>query len=325
MLTDFSIVFGGAAAILVLAEVVIRETLRLAHHYGFSGTFAGLTVLSIGTSLLEIVTHVIGSIHILIEPRTLYTMSGLLLGSNVGSDIFQQNFVLPLVGLLAAVVVERRNLVIEVGGLLAASTLLWFACAGGFISRIEGALLVAAYLAYLACLGRNGVRDHSTVVNQRLAPRRLAVCAALITACFAGMALAANPVLHAATRLVATLPMSASLFGVVVLGVCAALPELATALVSVARGEKEISAGILIGSNITNPLLGVGLGALISTYAVPAAVFWYDLPVKITTGAMLYVFLLRQERLGRAPLLVLLATYFAYLSLRPALFPQDWW
>jgi cation:H+ antiporter len=312
MLTDFGIVLGGAVTILVLAEIVIRQTLRLARHYGLSGTFAGLTILSIGTSLLEIVTHVIGSVHIVAEPKSIDTLSALLLGSNVGSDIFQQNFVLPLVGLLAAVVVERRNLLIEVGGLVAASALLWLTCAGGLISRGEGAVLVTAYLAYLAWLGRNGVRDHTAVVNQRLAPRRVVGCAASISACCCGMALAANPV-----------PMSASLFGVVVLGVCAALPELATALVSVAKGEKEVSAGILIGSNITNPLLGVGLGAMISTYTVPAVVILYDLPVKIATAALLWMFLLRHERLRRAELLVLLATYFVYLLMRPLLFARD--
>lgn len=323
MVTDFGVMFGGVAAILVLAELVIRQTQRLARHYGFSGTFVGLTILSIGTSLLEIMTHVIGSVHIVRDPPAIDILSALLIGSNVGSDIFQQNFVLPLVGLLAAVVVERRNLTIEVGGLIAASALLWLACAGGLISRFEGALLVAAYVAYLAYLARNGVRDDGTVTNQRLAGKSLAICMALIVTCFAGMALAANPVLDAATRLVARLPMSASLFGVVVLGVSAALPELATALIAVARGEKAVSAGILIGSNITNPLLGVGLGAMISTYTVPTVVLWYDLPIKIATGALLYAFLARHERLRRWELLLLLATYFVYVLLRPLLFARD--
>ncbi len=65
------------------------------------------------------------------------------------------------------------------------------------------------------------------------------------------------------------LPIIASFFGVLVLGVATALPELTTALVSIAKGEKDISAGLLIGSNVTNPLLGIGLGAMISTYTLP--------------------------------------------------------
>jgi len=119
MLADLLVVLGGALAIMLVAEVVIRLTLRLARHYGLSGSFVGLTILSIGTSLLEIMTHIVGSMRILREPETMDTLSGLLLGSNIGSDIFQQNFVLPLVGLIGTVTVARRMLATEVGALIA--------------------------------------------------------------------------------------------------------------------------------------------------------------------------------------------------------------
>lgn len=150
---DFAVVIGGALAILLLAEIVIRHSVRLAGHFGFSGAFVGLTILSIGTSLLEIMIHVMGSVQILRARSSAATLSALLIGNNIGSDIFQQNFVLPLVALLGTVVVRRRNLLLEVGGLLAASALLWLICLGGAITRIEGALLVAAYIAYLIYVG----------------------------------------------------------------------------------------------------------------------------------------------------------------------------
>lgn len=323
MLADFLIVLGGALAILLLAEIVIRATLRLAGHYGLSGSFVGLTVLSVGTSLLEIVTHVIGSARILRAPESMDTLSALLLGSNVGSDIFQQNFVLPLVGLLGTVVVARRLLAVEVGGLLAASGLLWLACLGGTVTRLEGALLVAAYLGYLYYLARARRHDGARAHRARLARGRAPLLALLVTACFAAMALAANPVLAAAERLVAALPLSASLFGVLVLGVCAALPELMTALVSILKGQRDISAGILIGSNITNPLFGAGLGALISGYTVPAVIVAYDLPVKIATGVLLYLFLWRRADLSRAEAFALIGLYLGYVALRGAWFPAD--
>lgn len=322
MLANFLIVLGGALAILLLAELVIRATLRLAGHYGLSGSFVGLTVLSIGTSLLEIVTHVIGSARILRAPESMDTLSALLLGSNIGSDIFQQNFVLPLVGLLGTVVVARRLLAVEVGGLLAASGLLWLACLGGTVTRLEGALLVATYLGYLYYLARTRHNDGARV-HARLAHGRAPLLALLVTACFAAMALVANPVLAAAERLVAALPLSASLFGVLVLGVCAALPELMTALVSILKGQRDVSAGILIGSNITNPLFGAGLGALISGYTVPAVIVVYDLPVKLATGALLYAFLWRRADLSRAEAFALIGLYLAYVVLRGLWFPAD--
>jgi cation:H+ antiporter len=322
MLADLLIVLGGALAILLVAEIVIRLTLRLARHYGLSGSFVGLTVLSIGTSLLEIMTHIVGSVRILHEPEAMNTLSGLLLGSNIGSDIFQQNFVLPLVGLIGTVAIARRMLTTEVGALIAASSLLWLACLGGVVTRLEGGLLVLAYIAYLYYLGR--VRHDARSREHSPLPRfRALQLALLIIACFVTMGLLADPVLAAAQRLVTMLPLSASLFGVLVLGICAALPELMTALVSILKGQRDISAGILIGSNITNPLFGAGLGALISGYTVPAVITLYDLPVKIATGALLFLFLWRNESLDRYAALILLALYLGYVLLRAVFFPGD--
>lgn len=323
MLPDLLVVVGGALVILVLAEIVLRETLALMAHYRVSGSFVGLTALSIGTSLLEIVTHVIGSVRIVRVPESMDTLSGLLIGSNIGADILQQNFVLPLVALIGSVVVVRRLLLVEVGGLIAASCLLWIACAGGVVSRFEGLLLLLAYTGYLAYVARTGAHAGRVAPPRHLGRMRRYRAIATTVLAFAAMAWVADPLLLAATRLVARLPLSASFFGVIVLGVAATLPELVTALVSIAKGQRDISAGILIGSNITNPLLGVGLGALISSYTAPAVTVYYDLPVKVATAALLYVFLRRRDRLGRGPAVALMLAYLAYLGARPLLFPED--
>jgi cation:H+ antiporter len=96
-----------------------------------------------------------------------------------------------------------------------------------------------------------------------------------------------------------------------------------TALVSILKGQRDISAGILIGSNITNPLFGAGLGALVSGYTVPAVIVVYDLPVKLATGALLYLFLWRRADLSRLEALVLMGLYAGYVVLRGLWFPAD--
>jgi cation:H+ antiporter len=323
VLLDSFIVVGGALAILMLAEIVIRQTLRLAAHFGLSGNFIGLTILSVGTSLVEIITHVVGSVRIVWQPDLMNTLSAMLIGSNIGSDIFQQNVVLAIVGLIGTVVVVRRNLTIEIGALVAASLLLLATCLGGMITRLEGLLLTLTYLAYLYVLWRREPNEHPALARKCIRPAALAATGIAVALCFVGMAMVADPLLAAATRLVARLPMSASLFGVVVLGVCTALPELMTALVSIAKGQREISAGILIGSNITNPLLSAGLGAMISGYTVPTVIVVYDLPVKIATGVLLYLFLWRRSDLSRLEAVTLVAVYFGYILARGVFFPQD--
>ena len=91
MIIEFVSILFGVLIILLLSQIIINNAIKLADHFGLSHSFIGLTVLSIGTSIPEIVTHVIGSINILSNPSSIDTLSGLLIGTNIGSDIFQQN------------------------------------------------------------------------------------------------------------------------------------------------------------------------------------------------------------------------------------------
>jgi cation:H+ antiporter len=319
---DIAILAAGVLIVALLSEVVIRESLALAQRFGWSGTFVGLSILSIGTSLPEILTQIVGSAAILHDPALLDTMSGLMLGSNIGSDIFQQNFVLPLVALIGGVVVARRRREEELGGLIAASSLLWLLALDGLLSRWEGAVLTFAYLAYLVFLARRERPSH-TRPRAQAPTRRLLFAMAVLAASFIVMAIATVEVVAAAERLVRHLPVSASFFGILVLGIATALPELTTAMLSILKGERGISSGILIGSNITNPLLGIGLGSWLSTYSVPSVVVHYDLPVKIATAALIYAFVFRSLRLNRMQAAILMLLYLAYVLGRQLLFPMD--
>jgi cation:H+ antiporter len=322
MLIEALTILAGVVVILILAEIIIKHSIKLAGHFGLSGTFIGLTILSIGTSIPEIITHIIGSVNIVKDPSTMDTLSGLLIGTNIGSDIFQQNFVLAIIGLLGAVVVYKRNLNMEVGALIGAAALVWLFALGGKINRIEGLLLVVAYVAYLIYLKIRNVKEKTINLNH-LPKKNIVWAFFLIIIGFIIMGFATDEVLKASTILVKSLPISASFFGVILLGIASALPELTTSLLAVLRKKKDISVGILIGSNITNPLFGIGIGALISSYTVPDVVVLYDLPVKIGTALLIYYFLFKHEKLNKLNSIVLIVLFIAYLIIRQVYFPVD--
>ena len=323
MSRDVLIIIAGVIAILILADLVIRLSERLMRHYGVSGGLAGLTVLSVGASLFEISTHVIGSLKILRDPDSYGALSAILIGSNIGSDLFQQNLLLPAIALVATLTIPRKKVWSEVGGLIAAAVLFWFLCLDGRLTRADGAALVLLYAAYLFYLGRIEELDRKRFARQPLArPRLLALHVAIVVG-FALIAMFAGPVLDAATRVVGTLPISGSFFGVAVLGIAAAMPELSTAIAALRRGETDMAGGILIGSNVTNPMLAAGLGAMISTYGVPAVVTLLDLPIKIATGVLIYWAFWSNGRMHRVIAWTLIVTFFAYLQVRLVWFPLD--
>lgn len=323
MATSLAVFALGCAAILGLAELVVRRTIALARRFRLSGTFVGLTVLSIGTSLPEVVTHVAGSVRILRAPEERAEVSGLLLGANIGSDVFQQLFLLPLFGLLGAITVVRGDLLAKVGALVAATALLLALCFGDGLSRAEGGVLTVAYLAYLVFLWKRGERGEDVGAGERLGPGGVGGAAATVVLGFVAMGFAADRVVEASTAIVEAWGIGASFFGLLFLGVATALPEALTAGTAWRKGESQLCSSVLIGSNVTNPLFAVGVGALVSGYDVPRVARVYDLPFKLATALLLFVFLRRRADLDRAESIVLLVAYVAWLVARRIWFAED--
>ena len=87
----------GVIVILITGDFTINYCNRIGKHFRLSDAFLGMTILAIGTSFPEIIMHIVGSIKILKDPSLYTNMSNLLVGSNIGSDIFQQNFLLSMV------------------------------------------------------------------------------------------------------------------------------------------------------------------------------------------------------------------------------------
>ncbi|MBT4805438.1 sodium:calcium antiporter [Candidatus Woesearchaeota archaeon] len=335
MLSEILTLIVSVIAILILAEIAVRNSIRLAHHFNWSGTFIGLTILSIGTSIPEIMSAVVGSIDIVKEPSLMNTISGLIIGTNVGSDIFQQSFILAVVGLIGTIVVVKKNIISEVGALIAGAVLMWIMTIGGTINRFEGFIMFVAYIAYLFYLKKRQKKKkhedlnikhivHAKIKKKRKLPDwKIVFQITTIIIAFVIMAFAANIVIKTSTKLVSQLSISASFFGVLLLGIASALPELTTALVAVFKNKKGISAGVLIGSNVTNPLMGLGLGAMISGYAIPKVTMFYDLPFKIGIACLIFWFLWRNEKLNKWEAIILIIIFITYLVLRNFLFPID--
>jgi cation:H+ antiporter len=108
------------------------------------------------------------------------------------------------------------------------------------------------------------------------------------------------------------------------LGLASASPEFVTAISGVRHKAAGVSLGTLIGSNIANPLVAIGGGALLSTYSVPTPLVYWDLPMETMTAAALLVFLLLTgRRLGRAGGVYLIALYGLYIGVRVAFFAVD--
>ena len=334
----FAIIVVGLGSLVVLvlgANQAVKKLIGIANYFKLSSTFMGMTVLSIATSLPEITSHFTASVNILRGTLDYQTGSAIVLGANIGSDVVQQTFIMGLVILLSGTLYFRRYFLwksmIPMIGTTVMCIILGF---DGDFSRVDGAILFGTFLAYTYYLYADE-RKHYKEEDNQLQSEEMAddvpqngkevVRDSLITAVLLGVIISAASIVLKATEITVDITgVGGSLIGVMTLGLASALPELTTALAGIRHKEAGISLGTLVGSNITNPLLAIGGGALISTYAVPRPLIVWDLPWETLTGILLWIILyFNHGKLGKKSGIYLIVIYFIYLIFRGFFFNID--
>ena len=313
----------GAVALYALVTAssrAIDRLLALAEYYDVEELLVGLTVLALGTSLPELSAHLIASLGILSGTLDYEVTSAVVLGGNTGSSTVQQ---LLLVGILligyGRLRLTRAFVTESYLPMLAAFAVTGLLAWDGTVSRLDGALLLALYVAYVGVrLTRRG-SGPSPAEPPSANPRRDALVAAGLLLV---ILLAASLVLSVVEAAVSVLALGGSTVGVVTLGVAAALPELTAVVDAIRRRSPNVALGTLVGSNIVNPLVGIGLGGALSTYAVPPVVVQWDLPFKLVAGAGLLLWASRRDGdLTRTDGSYLLGLYALFVVGRLLLFP----
>jgi len=311
MIKELSLLIAGIIVLWASAELLIKALQVLATRLKISDTFVGLTVLSIGTTLPELGTHIASSMVILRGTD----ISGIALGTNIGSNIFQITVILGIVALYMTVHAHKKFLDSDYLIMLASILLLFvFSHTNGGIGRYEGAFLIVCYLVYLWRLGR--IEHFVHKVENEKHKKWLFIHALAVPVGIAILYFSANIVVKNAHKLAVLWGVSDSLIGVLIIGFGTALPELAAAIIALRRKSEGMSVGVLVGSNITNPLFGVGVGALISTYAVGDKIVNFDLPVWFFVSVVALLFFWRKLKIERREAVILIAMYVIYAWVR---------
>ncbi|MBN1812325.1 MAG: hypothetical protein JXA14_10850, partial [Anaerolineae bacterium] len=140
-----------ALALLVLsAELAVKKLIGLSGYFRLSTTFMGVTVISLATSIPEITAHVMASVGILNETMDYKIGSSIVLGSNIGSDVVQQTFILGLVVLISGTLYFRRyflwkSMIPMIGTTVMCIVLGW----DRTYSRLDGLILFGTFIAYM--------------------------------------------------------------------------------------------------------------------------------------------------------------------------------
>lgn len=317
MLGYFLLFIAGLIILWFGADIVVENAKKIARRFHVSQTLVGLTIVSIGTSLPEIFTNINAGLSTLSGVEA----SGLAVGTNIGSCLTQITLILGITALFGSLTAKKQVVFRDGVMVLLAILMMFFAAYDGVISRLEGALLIIAYLAYLTkVLYDEKVSEVIGYTEPAPLSRRSTFWAIMhLTSGIVLLIVGGELIVNNALSFATLLGIKQSTIGILIVGVGTGLPELTTALRGIFKDAGNLSLGTLIGSNITDPLLSLGSGAVISGFVVNSSIVFFDIVFWFFATLFALLLFLRYETISNKDQwqgASLIGVYFLFLFLK---------
>lgn len=290
--------------------MVVNNATLIARKFDVSDLFIGLTILAFGTDLPELLVSIRGSINNLQGTES----SGVIVGNAIGSSVTQISLVLGITAWIRYLNVGKRQTLTLTIELLGSCVLLFLVGLDGHISRVEGSVLLIAFVIYLFASFRESRNGSKTQTEQSSRPiwQALLILALGLLIVISG----AEVTVQSAIDLSKAWGVKQSFVGAVIIGLGTSLPELAISMQSIAQKNIHLSIGNIIGSNIFDLLVPIGVGATISTLRFGADNLWFDLPFLFVITAIILWFLSRKRGLQHWEGIAMVGMYLVYVAVK---------
>jgi cation:H+ antiporter len=303
---DIVLLIVGLAGLWFGTEVTIHGAISVAKRYGVSEFVIGLVVLSIGSDLPELSIAVDAGLKNLGGGD----YSDVVVGSALGSSLGQIGFVLGFVGLLAYLTLPRQIVYRHGAALLGSILLLALSGWDGTVTFIEGVALLLVYALYLVALLKEVDGAAAAGQSGRLPLTRSLLYLAVGLAIVVG---SAELTVASAVSVARTLGLSEAVVAVILIGLGSSLPELTISIAAVVKGHHRLSVGNLIGSNVFDTLVPIGIAAVIAPLSFDGGMLRFELPYLFVVTALVMFFFLYQRGIQRWEAAVVLALYCGYV------------
>ncbi|MBT4005334.1 MAG: sodium:calcium antiporter [Candidatus Pacebacteria bacterium] len=300
----------GLIGLWIGSEFITRGSLGLSRKFGLSESFIGMVILSLGTDLPEIVVSVTGAI----EKNHGIDTSGIVVGNVIGSNLGQMVLTLGLVGFVGGTIKISKKEGWYQGISLILSTLLFLVLAtDGLISKQDGWILLLGYLVYFLFISKSSkTMGKKTKKKKHNFGKLLALLITGLIIIFQS----STWVITTGVDLAIQFGINQIVIGAILVGIGTSLPELVVSMNALSKGAKNLAISNLVGSNVVDILLALGLGATISSWKVDRHVALFDLPFLLFTMVIVVLFMLSRRKLERKESLLMIALYVVYVSLK---------
>lgn len=308
---EFFALLLGLAGLWFGTEMTIRGAVAVAERLRIPEFVVGVVILSVGSDLPELSIAVDAAIKNLKGGDA----SGVVVGSAIGSSMGQIGLALGVTALFGFLLMPRKDVYQHGGALLGSLILLGLIGIDGEVSRTEGFSLIVFYLFYLAFVLAGAVTIDKDTSNDWWSTR-LASAVAYLAVGLVIVVASAELTVSSAIQVAATLEISQAIVAIIVIGLGTSLPEVSISVGAILRRRPDLSLGNVIGSNVFDTLVPIGVAASISRLQFDSVMLRYDLPFLFALTLVALLFLHSRSGVHKRHAITILLLYLGYIVIR---------
>jgi len=311
MILDIVFIIVGITLVLWGADRLTDGASSLARRMNISEMVIGLTIVAAGTSAPELFVSVASALK---------GTPDLAVGNVVGSNTMNTLLIVGVTAMVAPMSISRTTVTKDIPFTVLASVLLIILCVDGFsrwsisgnmISRIDGLVLLLAFASFMVYTFSTAKEDPAAdqATSTMVSPIWKGLLWVVVG--LACLVIGANLFVDSASSVARQLHVSDSVIGLTIVAGGTSLPELATSVVAARKGRSAIAIGNVIGSNVFNILMILGLTATISPMQI-GGITLIDLSVMLVSMLIVWLFCFTKLTVARWEGALLTLGYLAY-------------
>lgn len=305
---DYFLLVVGFILLIKGADYFVEGSASVAKKLKVPTFIIGMTIVAMGTSAPECAVSITASLK---------NSNELAISNVVGSNMFNLMVVCGICALIVPLTIEVSTLKKEFPfSILVGILLLGFGAWGMKVGRIEGIVLLVLFAAFLYYMVVSGLkaRKEGSEEDEVEEIKDISTFRCIFYILIGAVAIAGggDMVVDSASNIAAHFGLSQTLIGLTIIACGTSLPELVTSLVAARKNELDMALGNVIGSNIFNVLLVLGIAATISPVAVTMENV-IDLIVMSAMSVLVFLFTLKDKKINRIQGVIMLVIYIGYI------------
>ncbi|MEC7005203.1 MAG: calcium/sodium antiporter [Bacteroidota bacterium] len=297
---DIGLLILGLVILIFGGELLVRSAVSFAEKFGVSSFLIGVTVVSFGTSVPELMVSIQAAMD---------QAADIAIGNVLGSNIANIALVLGVSVVIRPLSITTNTYKLSWWVMLISSLLFILFLLDNVITKMEGLLLIVGLFCFIFfSIKRNIPNEESIISKINIQTGILFFVLGAI-----GLYFGSELFVESAISIASFFNVPKFVIGITVVALGTSLPELVTSIVALMKGQNNISLGNLIGSNIFNVFAVLGITSLIQELGTSSILLFLDFGVMLAVILVFGYQLFIRKKISRTAGFILLSGYFSYI------------